>query len=146
MLSLGQAAKLTGLGKTTLTRAIRAGRLSAQRNLDGSYAIDPAELSRVYPFNATPETGPAMGDVVHHAIPGPVAPEPPRDPELAVRVAALEAEIAGLKALLDVERQRTDEIRAERDRWASQAETAHRLLTDQRAKPGLLAWLFRKAG
>jgi hypothetical protein len=53
-LSLGHAAKVTGVGKTTLTRAIKAGRLSATRREDGSYAIDPRELSRVY--KVTPET------------------------------------------------------------------------------------------
>jgi excisionase family DNA binding protein len=53
-LTLGQAAKVTGLGKTTLTRAIKRGHLSATRREDGSYAIDPSELSRVY--KVTPET------------------------------------------------------------------------------------------
>jgi excisionase family DNA binding protein len=52
MLTLGQAARLTKLGKTTLARAIKAGRLSATRNDSGTYQIDPAELSRVYPFPA----------------------------------------------------------------------------------------------
>jgi excisionase family DNA binding protein len=47
MLSLGAAAKLTGLGKTTLARSIKAGRLSATRRDDGSYQIDPSELHRV---------------------------------------------------------------------------------------------------
>jgi excisionase family DNA binding protein len=44
-LTLGQAAKVTGLGKTTLTRAIKRGHLSATRREDGSYAIDPSELA-----------------------------------------------------------------------------------------------------
>jgi len=44
LLTLGQAARLTGFGKTTLTHAIKAGRLSASRREDGSYEIDPAEL------------------------------------------------------------------------------------------------------
>ena len=46
-ISLGEAARLTGLGKTTLARAIKAGRLSATRTDIGSYQIDP--LARVYP-------------------------------------------------------------------------------------------------
>ncbi len=54
MLTLGQAARLTGTSKTTLTRAIKAGRLSASRREDGGYRIDPAELSRVYEIK--PET------------------------------------------------------------------------------------------
>ena len=48
-LSLGQAAKEVGLDKSTLSRAIKRGRLSAQRTGSGGYAIDPAELFRVFP-------------------------------------------------------------------------------------------------
>lgn len=50
ILTLRQAAELTGKSKSTLTRAIKSGRLSASRNEDGMYAIDPAELARAYPF------------------------------------------------------------------------------------------------
>ena len=52
-LSLGQAARLTGLGKTTLARAIRAGRLSATRTETGGYSIEPCELARVFPTPIT---------------------------------------------------------------------------------------------
>ena len=47
-ITLGQAAKLTRTSKTTVTRAIKSGRLFAERRFDGSYRIDPAELSRVF--------------------------------------------------------------------------------------------------
>jgi excisionase family DNA binding protein len=47
--TLGQAAKAVGVSKTTLRRAIESGRLSATRNEDGSYEIDPAELHRAFP-------------------------------------------------------------------------------------------------
>jgi hypothetical protein len=46
--SLGQAAKETGLDKSTISRAIKSGRLSAQRKDGGAYEIDPAELFRVF--------------------------------------------------------------------------------------------------
>lgn len=55
-LSLGQAAKLAKRGKTTLARAIKAGRLVADRRADGSYRIDPAELARAYELSAVPTT------------------------------------------------------------------------------------------
>lgn len=48
--TLGEAAKHTGLSKPTLQRAIKSGKLSASRNEDGSYSIDPAELERAYPI------------------------------------------------------------------------------------------------
>ena len=67
-LTLGQAARLTGRGKTTLARAIKAGRLSATRSETGSYSIDAAELARVFPFPApTHATGEAAGPLAHRA-------------------------------------------------------------------------------
>ena len=47
-LSLGQAAKETGMDKSTISRAIKSGKLSATRQEHGGYAIDPAELFRVF--------------------------------------------------------------------------------------------------
>ena len=47
-LSLGQAAKATGMDKSTISRAIKSGKLSAMRQEHGGYAIDPAELFRVF--------------------------------------------------------------------------------------------------
>lgn len=46
--TVGTAAKATGKSKSTIARAIDAGRLSAERLEDGSYRIDPAELHRVF--------------------------------------------------------------------------------------------------
>lgn len=47
--SANQAADETGKSLSTITRAIKNGKLSAQKNDDGSYSIDAAELFRVYP-------------------------------------------------------------------------------------------------
>ena len=46
--TLGEAAKATGLSKPTISKAITSGKLSAIKNENGSYTIDPAELFRVY--------------------------------------------------------------------------------------------------
>lgn len=48
-LSLSAAAKEVGRSKSTLSRAVASGRLSATRCEDGAYQIDPAELYRVFP-------------------------------------------------------------------------------------------------
>jgi hypothetical protein len=106
LLTLGQAAKLAGVGKTTLARAIAKGTLSASRKADGSYAVDPAELTRVYPVPSG-DSG-ATVEAVHRAT---VA----SDPETATRLAALEQEVKGLKDLLA-------EVRQSRDDWKGQAE------------------------
>lgn len=46
-LSLSQAAKESGTSKPTLSRWIAKGKVSAERQQDGSYLIDPSELDRI---------------------------------------------------------------------------------------------------
>ena len=46
MLTLGQAAKETGLSKPSISKAIKTGRLSAVKTENGEYQIDPVELFR----------------------------------------------------------------------------------------------------
>lgn len=137
MLSLGQAARLAKTSKSTLTRAIRAGRLSATRRDDGGYQIDPAELARIYDIKiATPETVPATGAVVHHATPT----EIPRDTDL--RLAAAEGELSGARQLIKFLEIQAEDLRRDRDQWRAQAEAA-RLLTDARpvvAPPPVRPW------
>lgn len=59
--TLGQAAKASGKSKPTISRAIQSGKLSAQRQENGSYLIDPAELVRVYP--TVTDNGNETGDM-----------------------------------------------------------------------------------
>jgi hypothetical protein len=48
--TLGQAAKATGMSKSTILRAIKASKISATKDeASGDWKIDPAELHRVYP-------------------------------------------------------------------------------------------------
>ena len=123
LLTLGQAAKLAGKSKSTLTRAIRAGRLSAAHRDDSGYQIDPAELCRVYDVRpATPEPVARNSGVTHHATP---AQPPGESPESVARTAALEAENRMLRMMLD-------DVKTDRDHWRDMAESAQRLLTDQR--------------
>ena len=45
----GLAAKAAGKSIPTITRAIKRGAISADREPSGGYLIDPAELHRVFP-------------------------------------------------------------------------------------------------
>ena len=56
MYTLGQAAKAAGRSKSSVHRAIVAGRLSAIRTADGTWSIDPAEVDRVF-RSANGQTG-----------------------------------------------------------------------------------------
>lgn len=48
-LTMGQAAKETGVSKATLSKALKNGRLSYVAKTTAGYEIDPAELFRVFP-------------------------------------------------------------------------------------------------
>jgi hypothetical protein len=61
MYTIGTAAKATGKAKSTISKAISSGMISATKNQDGSYSIDPAELHRVFPAEAS-----ANGPEKHH--------------------------------------------------------------------------------
>ena len=64
LLTLNQAAREAGKSKATILDAIRNGRLTAPKDEQGRYQIDPAELFRVWPQTIQPpdtetETDPA---------------------------------------------------------------------------------------
>lgn len=61
MLRLGQAARLAGVGKSRLTRAIRSGKLCAIQRADGRYEIDSAEVCRLYERQLQRQFGPSKG-------------------------------------------------------------------------------------
>lgn len=122
-LTLRQAAAEVGRSKSTLLRSIQSGRLSAKRQDDGGYLIDPAELFRVY----EPRT-----DAVTQDAP----------PELISENATLKAQLEAVQEVVrrldtqiaDMKDDRED-LRKDRDHWRAQADAAQRLLTDERTKP-----------
>lgn len=97
MLSLGETARHVGVSKTTIHRAIKSGRLSAQRSDDGTYSIDPAEAFRAFPASKRSVTAPVEQSAT-----------PSVTPVSALEVALLREQIADLKA--------------DRDAWRTQAE------------------------
>ena len=58
--TLGTASQATGTAKSTILRAIKAGRISATRDELGQWQIDPAELARTFPLLAIPRMAPAQ--------------------------------------------------------------------------------------
>ena len=56
-LSIREAAREGGVSKSTVLRAIQRGRLSAGRDDDGNYNIEPSELFRVYAPRTEVRTG-----------------------------------------------------------------------------------------
>ena len=48
-LTLAEAALATGLNRSTILRAIKAGKISGLRDVNGAWAVEPVELHRVFP-------------------------------------------------------------------------------------------------
>ena len=118
-LSLREAAQQTGTSKSTILRAIQSGRLSAARTDDGGYAIDPAELFRVYQPRPIADSDESAERGAGHAAKAAVTEAAT---ELRIRNAQLEAGFNALKAILEAEKKHMEELREDRDRWAAQAE------------------------
>ena len=110
-LTLSQAAKAASKSKSTLNRAIKSGRLSAVRNADGTFSIDPSELARAFPQN-----GPEHDLVVHQAS----ALERLGTGE-ASRIAMLEQLLEREREALAREREVSADLKEDRDRWRAQA-------------------------
>jgi len=140
MFSMLEAAKEAGTSKASIWRAIKSGRLSATRQDDGTYSIDPAELFRVYPKRVAngglkqTETAPETGETAETS------------PVTAAQ-AALEVEVRMLREMLgrmeEAHRREREALQGERNSWRAQTE---RLLTDQRPRPaGWRTWFKRSA-
>jgi hypothetical protein len=102
--TLGTASQATGCAKSTILRAIKAGRISAVRDDLGQWQIEPVELFHVFPTLAHPDATP-------HTRPM------ERDATTDTLVAELRAVIADL-------RRGQDDLRQERDHWRTAHERA----------------------
>ncbi len=132
-LSLREAAQQAGVNKSSIFRAIKRGRLSAGRTDDGDYAIDPAELLRVYPPKPSPEDA-EQPDARQEAT--------AETTELKIRTARLEAEVSGLRELLS-------EMTRTRDAFERQVVALTASLPKPVASPEPVRrswWSFRRGG
>ena len=119
--TLGDAAKAVGKSKTTLHRAIKSGRISATKLENGSYAIDPSELHRVFP----PVTAGTPDESFHR---NDTEQQSNTLETLRIQLEMHEKERERERALLQ---ETIADLREDRDKWRQQA-TA--LLEDHRPK------------
>jgi hypothetical protein len=138
--TLAQAGKAIGKNKTTVLRAIKAGKLSAARDeATSSWMIEPSELHRLYPVAAA---------AVHAAPNGPIAAPrnghatdaaagaTPDAPVWRVQLEAAEARIADRDDQITDLRRRLDRAEDERHELLTALNAAQaqvRQLTDQRS-------------
>lgn len=153
-LTLGAAAKHTGLSKATLSRAIKDGKLSAQKCEEtNSFKIHPAELDR---YRSAMQV--VRNTVETQTEERPATPDETREiasetayatrlkelrerDELEMRAKLAEERLRDLKAQLD-------EIRGDRDQWREQAQRLALPAPEgaqATARRGLFGW-FKRAG
>ena len=134
-LSLAEAAAATGTNRTTILRAIKAGKVSASRDAHGAWVVEPAELHRVYP-------------PVDERTPGDRTATPYR---AQIAEAAQAAQIAALRETADLMRAQLEDVRKDRDHWRDQAQAVTRQLADARTpapmpEPAPRPWWKRLVG
>lgn len=123
--TLGEAAKATGKSKATISKALKSGRISAVKEADGRFSIEPVELHRVYPINVEVSAHSEHQDTAVNTA-------------ISNDIAILQAKLDAAEARLSDRDTTIEDLREDRDRWRQQA-TA--LLDDKRPK-GLFRRLF----
>jgi len=98
----GTAAKAVGKTKSTITKAIASGKLSAIKNDNGAWEIDASELYRVYP-------------------PTPLETVEIEQNDTLKEMGGNSKEIEALERLLKAAEEQIYDLKADRDEWRKQA-------------------------
>lgn len=121
----GQAAQATGKNIATITRAIKSGKISAQKDASGAWRIDASELHRVFPVSAQDLRKPQMQRDAR-----------PLQEQSNSQTGTMEQELTALRERLAAQSELLEErtgqildLKEDRDRWRQQATS---LLTDLR--------------
>jgi DNA-binding transcriptional MerR regulator len=104
----GQAAKATGVATSTITRALKSGKISGEAQKSGGWLIDPAELHRVFPPVAAQESR--------------------KSPTLGLATPDLDSRNSDLPRLLEVLQEQIADLKTDRDHWRDEAQALRRLL------------------
>lgn len=127
-LTLNTAAKEAGVSKSTLSEALRNGRLSAEKDDRGRYQIDPAELFRVFPKTGLDE----------QLEPKPNGNANRENRGLEQEVEALHRQIESLTLEREREREQLSDqiadLRRRLDQESQERRSLTAMITDQRAQ------------
>jgi hypothetical protein len=114
MLTLAQAAAMTGMNRSSILRAIKRGALTGSKDHNDVWHVDGAELARAFPVTP-PNAQPAQQDAHPDAL-------------AAHKLALAEERIAELKERLEEMRSERDRARTSEDAWKTQCEAVTRQL------------------
>ena len=129
--TLGEAAIACGKSKSTLSKAIKSGKISAFKNDNGAFEIEPSELFRLYP------------------------PTPPPIEQSTIETVGVEQKetsentnnIEMLEAKLQMANERIDELKLDKEKLEIDKEQWRQQATNLLAAPdrrGLLQRIFGK--
>lgn len=123
-ITLREASEKVGVTRQTLMKAIKTGRVSAEKSDNGEWRIEPVELFRVWP--------------------------PVNEVQQPLQDGLTSSDTPGLQAENRLLREQIAELREDRNAWREQAQRL--ALTDQRATPqpvpqrGFWSRLFSRQG
>lgn len=127
-MTLNEAAKSCRKAKGTVLKAIKEGRLSAPKDVDGRYKIDPSELHRVFPLTTT--------DQLEKPLLTPIS-----DHENHFEVERLRAELKAANTLSENMAETVVDLRKRLDREGEERRQLTAMLTDQRtARAAKRSW------
>jgi hypothetical protein len=133
-LTTQQAAETSGKARSTIWRAIKNGKLSAEKGEAGDYLVDASELERWRS---------SLASVSVRNVARDVAMKPDATNGATARNDGVDIELATLRERTAQQERLIEELRTDREKWRAQAETATRLLTDQRERQ---PWWWRLMG
>jgi Helix-turn-helix domain len=141
--TLGQAAKECGVSKSTLSRWIQKGRISAEPQEDGSFLIDASELNRIKELHQQ-----SVARNGHGTPPLQQSGTPSATPASQLEIDLMREQIQVLRQEREQDRrqhERTiEDLRQDRDAWRVQAEKQTLLLTHAQQPPVQKATLWQR--
>ena len=134
--TLGEAAIATGKSKSTLSKAIKAGKITAFKNDNGAFEIEPSELHRLYPPAplAIEENTSESVDSEQNATPDSI-------PKNTSNIEVLEAKLQMANERIDELKADKEKLEVDKEQWRQQATN---LLAAPQDKRGLLQRIFGK--
>ena len=125
----GQAAKAVGKNIATITRAVKSGKISASKGVDGAWRIDPAELHRVFPIALQDLRNPEMQRYATQPQEGVAS----ADNGLLQEVAILRERVRSQEMLLSDRADQIDDLRSRLVKEGDERRRLAAILTDQSA-------------
>lgn len=118
--TLGEAAKATGKSKPTISRAIKKGVITGNKDHNGVFQLDPAKVHRIWPMlqPSSNNTGTM------------------KQSGTLTNSSALQREVEVLREIIERGDQERERLEADRNEWRQQAQKVTALIEDKRQKSG----------